>query len=521
MTPNMQNHYLPAAIAGCVSLVMHGFLLSILILVPSPIPEDQVGNHGLEATVAQKIEEKKTDFFEDVGDPDKEIGGMDPMPAEMKDDVVAPLKENEPTGTMNEAPTVLNDASIPPPPGLEAGVFQGPEAMGDIGNALGADKSAGLGGVQSAGGIVGRSGGGKKVALTQGGGSEVSEAAVARGLRWLAGTQNKDGSWSIDKLQGNTKNDVAGAALGVLPFLAAGITHRPNSEKVEEAMDGGRKARVDHSAVVQRALNFLMLNQNKRSGAFNENAYAHSLATIAVCEACGLTGDPQLRASAQRAISYVIEFQDPKGGGWRYTPKQEGDMSVTGWMFMALKSAQMAGVRVPAERYKLVEHFLDQCLDKANGGYGYQDGKGTSPAMTAAGMLCRLYLGTRPNNEALRKGAKIIIENSPSKNSDIYYLYYATQAMHHMGQQDECWDIWNLGPNRNGRGGIRDYLIDKQVGGPKSAKGAPVGMAGSWNPEGNSHGVKEGGRLMTTSLALLTLEVYYRHLPLYMSDAGR
>ena len=59
MTPNMQNHYLPAAIAGCVSLVMHGFLLSILILVPSPIPEDQVGNHGLEATVAQKIEEKK------------------------------------------------------------------------------------------------------------------------------------------------------------------------------------------------------------------------------------------------------------------------------------------------------------------------------------------------------------------------------------------------------------------------------------------------------------------------------
>jgi hypothetical protein len=264
-----------------------------------------------------------------------------------------------------------------------------------------------------------------------------------------------------------------------------------------------------------------MLNQNKRSGAFNENAYAHSLATIAVCEACGLTGDPQLRASAQRAISYVIEFQDPKGGGWRYTPKQEGDMSVTGWMFMALKSAQMAGVRVPAERYKLVEHFLDQCLDKANGGYGYQDGKGTSPAMTAAGMLCRLYLGTRPNNEALRKGAKIIIENSPSKNSDIYYLYYATQAMHHMGQQDECWDIWNLGPNRNGRGGIRDYLIDKQVGGPKSAKGAPVGMAGSWNPEGDSHGVKEGGRLMTTSLALLTLEVYYRHLPLYMSDAGR
>lgn len=516
----MQNNVFPAMVAALISLVMHGFLLAILIMVPSPIPEDVAGPVGLEVVATQKNEEKKTDFFEDVGDPDKEIGAMDPAAAELKDDVAAPVKENEPVGVMNDAPSVLNDLSIPPPPGLQPGVFQGPEAA-DSGQAQGAEKLAGMGGIISAGGIVGRSGGGKKAALSQGGGSEVSEASVARGLRWLANNQNKDGSWSIEKLGGNTKNDVAGAALGVLPFLGAGITHRPNSEKVEEAGEGGRKARVDHSPVVQRSLNYLMLKQNKKTGAYNENAYAHSLATIAMCEACGLTGDPQLRASAQRAIAYVIDFQDPKGGGWRYTPKQEGDLSVTGWMFMAMKSAQMAGIRVPIERYKLVERFLDQCQNRATGGYGYQDGNGQSPAMTAAGMLCRLYLGTRPNNEMLRKGGKIITDNPPSKLGDIYYLYYATQAMHHMGQQDECWDIWNLGPNRNGRGGIRDFLIEKQVGGPRSNKPAPATLVGSWNPDGDTHASKEGGRLMQTSLALLTLEVYYRHLPLYMSDAGR
>jgi hypothetical protein len=516
----MQTNYVPAVIAAGISLVMHGFLLAILVLVPSPLPEETVGDAGLEPVVAQKNEEKKTDFFDDVGDPDKDLGGLDPNPNELKDDVAAPIKENEPTGMVNEAPTVLNDASIPPPPGLAPGVFQGPEAIAEAGSAMGAEVSTGMGGIISAGGMVGRSGGGKKVALSQGGGSEVSEAAVARGLRWLANTQNKDGSWSIEKLGGNTKNDVAGAALGVLPFLAAGITHRPNSEKVEESNEAGKKVRVDHSLVVQRALNFLMLKQNKRTGAYNENAYAHSLATIALCEACGLTGDAQLRASAQRGIAYVIEFQDPKGGGWRYTPKQEGDMSVTGWMFMALKSAQMAGIRVPSDRYKLVERFLDQCLNRTSGGYGYQDAN-ASPAMTAAGMLCRLYLGTRPNNEALRKGAKILLTNPPSANGDLYYLYYATQAMHHMGSQDECWDLWNLGPTRNGKGGIRDYLIEKQVGGPRSTKAAPPNLAGSWNPEGDTHAVKEGGRLMQTSLALLTLEVYYRHLPLYMSDAGR
>jgi len=516
----MQTNYLPAMVAAVISLVMHGFLLAILWMVPSPLPEDPVSDAGLEMVVAQKKEEKLPDFFEDVGDPDKDLGTIDPNPSDLKDDVATPVVENEPTGVMNEAPAVLNDASIPPPPGLQPGVFQGPEAMADLGNAKGADLSAGAGGSMSAGGMVGRSGGGKKAALSQGGGSEISEAAVARGLRWLANTQNKDGSWSIEKLGGNTKNDVAGAALGVLPFLAAGITHRPNSEKVEETVEGGRKNRVDHSQVVQRALNFLMLKQNKRTGAYNENAYAHSLATIALCEASGLTGDAQLRASAQRGISHVIDFQDPKGGGWRYTPKQEGDMSVTGWMFMALKSAQMAGIRVPADRYKLVERFLDQCLNKVSGGYGYQDAS-ASPPMTAAGMLCRLYQGTRPNNESLRKGAKIILANPPTQNGDIYYLYYATQAMHHMGSQDECWDLWNLGPGRNGKGGIRDFLIEKQVGGPRSSKPAPATLAGSWNPEGDTHAVREGGRLMQTSLALLTLEVYYRHLPLYMSDAGR
>ena len=93
--------------------------------------------------------------------------------------------------------------------------------------------------------------------------------------------------------------------------------------------------------------------------------------------------------------------------------------------------------------------------------------------------------------------------------------------MHHMGAQDDSWDTWNLGPNKTGRGGIRDYLIEKQIGGPRATVVAQVTVRGSWNPEGDSHASKEGGRLLQTSLALLSLEVYYRHLPLYMSDTSR
>jgi hypothetical protein len=36
---------------------------------------------------------------------------------------------------------------------------------------------------------------------------------------------------------------------------------------------------------------------------------------------------------------------------------------------------------------------------------------------------------------------------------------------------------------------------------------------------GDEHG-SSGGRLMQTSLSLLTLEVYYRHLPLYYRETG-
>jgi hypothetical protein len=80
----------------------------------------------------------------------------------------------------------------------------------------------------------------------------------------------------------------------------------------------------------------------------------------------------------------------------------------------------------------------------------------------------------------------------------MYYSYYATQVFHHMGGDD--WDWWNTGPN--GKTGMRELLIAAQD------------KDGSWDPKGDHFG-SHGGRIMQTSLSLLTLEVYYRHLPLY------
>ena len=53
---------------------------------------------------------------------------------------------------------------------------------------------------------------------------------------------------------------------------------------------------------VERGLSYLMAKQN-REGDFGGGMYAHGLATIAVCEAYGLTSDPRLKPAAQRAVS--------------------------------------------------------------------------------------------------------------------------------------------------------------------------------------------------------------------------
>jgi len=164
--------------------------------------------------------------------------------------------------------------------------------------------------------------------------------------------------------------------------------------------------------------------------------YSHALATIAMCEAYGLTSDQTLAASAQMALDHIVRSQHDVGG-WRYMPKQAGDTSVTGWCLMALKSGQMSGLSVPKTVIKKVEKYLDTCQPaneyrEPQGTYGYTDYRSPTPAMTAVGALCRQYMGVNPRNPGLLSGVKKLRQNPPGKTGNIYYEYYATQVMHHM-----------------------------------------------------------------------------------------
>lgn len=327
------------------------------------------------------------------------------------------------------------------------------------------------------------------------GGTMMTEASVARGLRWLAKQQRKDGSWRLqgyDSDGSTVESSTSATSMALLAFLGAGQTHLHGKYRNE----------------VSQGLVWLLQIQSKDGDTrgrerSNPSMYGHAQASIALCEAFLMTGDEELRDPAQRSIDFVVEAQYDDGG-WRYSPHNparptEGDTSVTGWYLMALQSARAARLDVPAETMELAGQFLDQVQSSQGARYAYLPSRrrDASPTMTAEALLSRVYLGWGHDQYGLRNGVAYLIDDHPPtmNTPNIYYWYYATQLMHHYG--GEPWKAWNKR--------MSDILVRTQLVRGKHA--------GSWEPRGPFSG--SGGRLYVTSLSVCTLEVYYRHLPLF------
>jgi outer membrane biosynthesis protein TonB len=338
------------------------------------------------------------------------------------------------------------------------------------------------------------------------GGTMYTEAAVAQGLYWLHRHQARDGHWSLDGFHrhgncngrcsgaGDGESDVGATALALLPFLGAGQTH----------------TRGIYKDTVERGLAWLLEEQESNGdlrGDGQGRMYAHGIASIVLCEAYALSGDETLRAPAQRALDFIVRAQHKSSGrntgGWRYEPRQAGDTSVVGWQLMALRSGRMGGLQVPSGTFTQAGKFLDHVQHGRYGGlYSYQRGRTPDAAMIAEGLLCRQYLGWPARHRGLHEGVNhLLAEHLPNKDDpNIYYWYYGTQVMHHLG--GEAWDRWN--------NATREALVELQ-----DREGHE---AGSWPPVGGAiggHDVRVGGRIYMTALAICTLEVYYRHLPIY------
>ncbi|MFP4056828.1 MAG: prenyltransferase/squalene oxidase repeat-containing protein [Candidatus Brocadiia bacterium] len=343
----------------------------------------------------------------------------------------------------------------------------------------------------------GRNRSGRNRALGGGGGTtKRAESSVMAGLYWLAKAQEPDGRWSCKKWDGSGEHDVGMTGLALLAFLGAGYTHTRGTFK----------------DTVAKGLAWLKASQ-KDSGSFGwKTFYEQGIAAMAVSEAFAMTRSQQVGRMAQRAIDYIVQTQ-PDHGGFRYrgsVDKQHGDVSVTGWQIMAIKSGICAELEVPESAVEHSRLFLKN-VSRDYGRSAYLVNSGRADAATSAiGMLCKQFMGGDFNDDIaqcadwlLDKGATV----GRGKNKlvgDLYYTYYSVLAMFQMGDNSEYWLRWNKL--------FRDALVAQQVRQIRDDRGRFV--RGSWDPANHQWG-KRGGRVYSTAMAVLSLEVYYRFLPVY------
>jgi hypothetical protein len=333
---------------------------------------------------------------------------------------------------------------------------------------------------------------------------------ITAGLRWLHFHQDEDGRWDQDGFhkncerkeeekrcdgRGTSQYDVGGTSLALLAFLGDGHTHRVGPFR----------------KTVKKGLKWLR-SQQQENGSFGPRLaeswiYNSAMATMALSEACAMTGDHRLKTTCRKGVDFLLNAQNP-GLAWKYEPRSKrNDTSVTGWMVLALKAAEAAGIQVEKSVFEGALNWFDRMTDK-NGKVGYMrpgdDGSVIRnisehyeklPVMTALATICRLLCGVTRRDKRTLKAVDLLMQNLPDWNKprgdkvNMYYWFWGTHAMRQYGGQK--WHKWNTA--------MKKALLDTQrVGGCAD---------GSWDPVGQWGMV--GGRVYSTAINCMTLETFY------------
>ena len=332
-----------------------------------------------------------------------------------------------------------------------------------------------------------------------------SEAALARGLAWLAENQGPEGNWG--------SNDLGLVSMGALAFLADG--HTPGRGKY------GRN--------VEKALNYV-LTHAKPSGLLNmadahRDMYNHGLSTFVLGQAYGMTNDSRIGGVLDRALKLIANTQC-QDGGWDYVAsvqKNGHDLSLAVMQAKALRSAVDSGFKVPPEVVQKAiadvrQHYSSRNRGQRNeseqqqgaGQFTYmKGGNGPSLAMAAAGVVCLQEFG-QYNDWRIAKNMEVIMATvkrlNPHPNRDGrpgiegggYGIYYVAQALYQVGGTD-----W-----KEGYPILRDHLIACQVHAPGDPR-----QDGCWHDTKYLGGSPQGD-LYATSCCCFALAIPNRYLPI-------
>jgi hypothetical protein len=339
-----------------------------------------------------------------------------------------------------------------------------------------------------------------------------TEDGVPAALDWLARHQSPGGYWDSDGFSapctdgkcpgaGGPFFDPGVTGLATLAFLGSGETHKTPR----------------HGNVVRNSLKYLKGIQDAE-GCFggrtsNHFVYNHALGSLAMTESFGLTQSPLFKSSAQNGVNFILLARNPYLA-WRYGVKPgDNDTAVTGWMVMALRSAEVAGLDIDREAYAGALAWLDKVTEPEFGRAGYT-ARGNGPvrpqelmdafpsdkseSLTAQAVVARLMCGQKIDHDLVRKGLALCDRLPPQWDRaagtiDFVYWYFGTLAAQRAG--GDQWKRWS------------DALTDSVAA---YQRGEDSGCArGSWDPV-DPWGA-EGGRVYSTAINAMTMEVRHRY----------
>ncbi len=346
-------------------------------------------------------------------------------------------------------------------------------------------------------------------------------------LSWLAHHQNVHGFWSaagfahnscragalathgssddslgVEQADSGTANaDLAVTSLALLSYIGAGYDHK----------DG------DFKRSCREALKWLRKQQDDVGFTCARGTRDHALATMALCETYGLSGDQVFKPIAESAVQQLLK-QRHSQSGWGEQVWGEADMISTTYAILALKTARMSGLEV---KYKLpgLGEYLDALADdKGNIRYSYwratpfgseREGFMRPPVCAAAWMLSALLTGhCGLNDPRIKACAELLTQESnlpawQRGRIDLEYWWLGSLAMYQQGGTP--WEAWEKA--------MTTALLDNQRGFTELDKkrrwtdARKLDEHGSWDAEDVWN---DDGRVSTTALASLCLEVYYR-----------
>lgn len=389
-------------------------------------------------------------------------------------------------------------------------------------------------------------GAGVRGTYTRGGasyGDAATEAAVMKALRWLKATQAPDGSWGTKPEFGLKKGmdkaaKAAGAGFAILTYLAHGET--PASKEFGPTVQKALDYLINSVYVVKDKDGKLVKDPNgntpyiRMSGA-GGNEYGFLIGTYALCEAYGMTKNPNAREAAEKTLGRIISGQTATGG-WNYkmarVQKEGGpdDISFGGWAMQAIKAGKMAGIHLPGME-ECIKKAVN-CLKKRNysekAGFVYRattNHKGGTGGLAGVGCLAMQLLGYAKEKEVAnalnvmrdwQPSLDKVYSYAPGKPENAqYYCYYAAQCKYQAGMCKDAtpanftlWKKWNA---------EMKALYTKAVITVTDKSGQPITVkdpAGKDRPIGRWENKDHYNYdVMGTCLAALQLMVYYRYLP--------